>query len=305
MLPIPTEVKIPSLLAEYFYSKQRLELPGIGIFTVDDSSLQSLQTTKQRTAVLEGTQFESKLSAKETPELISFIAEKTGKMKALASSDLSSHLELAMQFLNMGKPYLFEGIGILTKAKAGEFEFTPVAVSMELLREHTTASVTTNASKEEKPDKYDSFLTAPKTNFEWKKPVIAGILLCGLGFAVWGGYVISQKNKKNKPVSTEQMAAVMETLPVDTMAIKDTVTQIDQATLRPDTAFKYVLEVAKSKRAFKRYNQLREINWKVQLETQDSVQYKLFMVLPSIDTAKTMDSLTAMTGRRVYIEYAN
>jgi hypothetical protein len=304
VLPIPTEVKIPSLLAQYFYSNQRLELPGIGIFTVDDSSLQLLQSTKQRTAVLEGVQFETKLNARETPELIAFIAEKTGKMKALASSDLSSYLELAMQFLNMGKPYLFEGIGILTKAKAGEFEFTPVAVSTDLLREQTTPAVVANATKEEKTDKYDSFLTTPATNVEWKKPVIAFILLCGLGVAIWGGYVMSQKNKKNKPLATEQTAAAMETVFVDTSAARDSLVQAETPA-RPDSTFKYVLEVAKSKRAFKRYNQLREINWKVQLETQDSIQYKLFMVLPSVDTTKTMDSLTVMTGRKVYIEYAN
>jgi hypothetical protein len=280
-------------------------LPGIGIFTVDDASLQAFQATKQRTAMLEGVQFESKHSAKETPELIAFIAEKTGKMKALASSDLNSYLELAMQFLNMGKPYLFEEIGILTKAKAGEFEFTPVAVSTELLRDQTSSAVLNNTTKEEKSEKYDSFLTTPKTNFEWKKPVIAIMLLCGLGFAIWGGYVISQKNKKKKAVITEQTAAAIQTLPADSAVTKDSVAMVQENHVHTDSNIKYVLEVAKSKRAFKRYNQLREINWKVQLETQDSVQYKLFMMLPSIDTTKTMDSLTVMTGRRVYIEYAN
>ena len=32
----------------------------------------------------------------------------TGKIKALASADLESYLELAQQFLNIGKPYLLE-----------------------------------------------------------------------------------------------------------------------------------------------------------------------------------------------------
>ena len=71
----------------------------------------------------------------------------------------------------------------------------------------------------------------------------------------------------------------------------------------PDS-YKYVLEVAKKKRAVKRYNQLKDIRWKVELETQDSIQYKLFMLLPALsDTSRTIDSLTVMTGRKVYIEY--
>jgi hypothetical protein len=67
--------------------------------------------------------------------------------------------------------------------------------------------------------------------------------------------------------------------------------------------YKYVLEVAQSKRAFKRYNQLRTNLWDVQLETNDSVKYKLFMRLPiSTDTTRILDSLMAMLGRPVYIE---
>src|SRR3990170_7646449 len=117
-------VKIPSLLAQYFYTKRRLELPGLGSFVLDISSISALQHSKHRSAVLDGVSFESNVVLKESPDLIAFIAQKTGKMKALASADLDSHLQLAQQFLNMGKPFSFEGIGILSRVKPGEFEFT-------------------------------------------------------------------------------------------------------------------------------------------------------------------------------------
>ena len=297
-------MKIPSLLAQYFYSNQRLELPGLGTFVVDLSALQALQSTKQRNAILDGVSFESNISLQESPDLIAYIAGNTGKMKSLASADLDSHLQLALQFLNMGKPFSFEGIGILTKVKPGEFEFTPISVSTEKIKE-SYAGEAVSSPKEESASNYDSFLSGPKTQFEWKKPVIGLMLLCGVGLAIWGGYVISQKNKKNKIQAAVVQQTASETIVADTLQKADS-SSIAPATIPVETNYKYVLEVAKSKRAFKRYNQLKEIRWKVELETQDSIQYKLYMILPAIgDTTKTLDSLTAMTGRKVYIEYPN
>jgi hypothetical protein len=299
-------VKIPSLLAQYFYSNQRLELPGIGSFALDAAAISALQNTKQRTVVLEGVSFENNVSLKESPELIAFIAEKTGKMKALASADLDSYLQLAQQFLNMGKPFSFEGIGILSRVKPGEFEFTPISVSTEKVKEYST-SIEAVASdiKEETSSRYESFLSGPRTSIEWKRPVIGLMLLCGVGLTVWGGYVISQKNKKNG-VNTAVQQIVQGTMASDTLQKTDSIAP-GQTSISPGSNnYKYVLEIAKSKRAFKRYNQLKDIRWKVQLETKDSIQYKLYMLLPSMaDTTRTIDSLTVMTGKKVYIEYSN
>jgi len=43
----------------------------------------------------------------------------------------------------------------------------------------------------------------------------------------------------------------------------------------------------------------------VQLETTDSIQYQLYMLLPVSDTSKTLDSLKMLTGRKVHIEHQN
>lgn len=297
-------MKIPSLLAHYFYSNQRLELPGLGIFVLDLSAIQALQLSKQRSVVLDGVSFESNVSLQESPDLIAFIGEKTGKMKALASADLDSHLQLALQFLNMGKPFSFEGIGILTKVKQGEFEFTPISVSTEKVKEAYAGEAVSSSAKEELASGYESFLSGPKINFEWKKPVIGLMLLCGVGLTIWGGYVISQKNKKNR-IHAALQQTVGETIIPDTLQRADS-SSVAQTAIPVESNYKYILEVAKSKRAFKRYKQLKDIRWKVQLETQDSIQYKLYMLLPSIaDTTRSIDSLTVMTGRKVYIEYPN
>lgn len=305
---IPTVVKIPSLLAQYLYNFKQLDLPGIGTFVLDNSAISSLQNSKQRQTILEGVSFISKPAVKESAGLIEFIAEKTGKMKALASSDLESHLQLAQQFLNMGKPYLFEGIGILTKMKTGEYEFTSIAVATDKIKELNTAEDTQPVSLEESSSKYDTFLSGAKTKAGWQRPVVAAALILGIGFTVWGGYVISKQNKQ-----TEITAAATEKIVQPVAATPDTAMTIPLSDSIPSTSqvstpenYKYVLEVAKKRRAFKRYNQLVDIRWKVQMETKDSIQYTLFMLLPAIsDTSRTLDSLTVMTGRKVYIEYSN
>ena len=302
-------MKIPSLLAQYLYCNQRLDLPGIGTFLLDNTAISALEKSKQRSALLDGVSFKSNPSLKETPELIAFIAQKTGKMKALAASDLDSHLRVAEQFLNIGKPFALEGIGIISKGKEREIEFTPITVLTEKVKEYNTKETEQSSSKEPSAGgDYESFLSPSKTNLEWKRPVVALLLICGIGVTIWGGYEISKKANKNKPVSLTESSKTESTLPlIDSNAVqkKDSINSIPNS-LPVDINYKYVLEVAKSQRAFKRYNQLKSIQWKVQLETKDSIQYKLFMLLPAIsDTSRTIDSLTVMSGKKVYIEYPN
>jgi hypothetical protein len=301
-------VKIPPLLAQYLFCHQRLDLPGLGTFLLDHTAISAMENSKQRSALLEGVSFKSNPSLKESPDLIGFIAQKTGKMKALAASDLDSHLRTAEQFLNIGKPFALEGIGIISKGKQGEIEFTPITVSPDKVKEYNAKETESSSQKESSSEGYESFLSPSKTNHEWKKPVVALLLVCGIGLTIWGGYEISKKANKNKSVNLAESATTAATALItnnNPIQENDSI-QSNKNFLTIDNNYKYVLEVAKSKRAFKRYNQLKAIQWKVQLETKDSVQYKLFMLLPAVsDTSKTIDSLTAMSGRKVYIEYPN
>lgn len=308
MFTIHKSVKIPPLLAQYLYCHHRLDLPGIGTFTLDNTAISALENSKQRSALLDGVSFKSNPSLKETPELIAFIAQKTGKMKALAASDLDSYLQLSEQFLNIGKPFAFEGIGIIAKGKNGEIEFTPITVLTEKVKEYNIKETEQPLSKEQSSGDYQSFLSPSNTTLEWKKPVIGLLLVCGIGLTIWGGYEISKKaNKKNPSNLTESSATQNSVLLPDSNLVQknDSINSVQNAA-PANNNYKYILEIAKSKRAFKRYNQLKSIQWKVELETQDSVQYKLFMLLPAVsDTSRTIDSLTVMTGKKVFIDYSN
>ena len=113
-------MKFSPLFSQYLVSNKQLQLAGIGTFDLDNAGTIN---------------FHHDTSVREDANLVGFIAEQTGKMKSLIASDLDSHLELARQFLNIGKPYLFEGIGTLTKNKAGKLEFTQVNTSTDKIKE--------------------------------------------------------------------------------------------------------------------------------------------------------------------------
>jgi hypothetical protein len=291
-------VKLTSLLAQYLYTKHRLDLPGIGSFLLDPSTISALENTKQRSTVLDGVSFESNPSVKEPKELIEFISSQTGKMKALAIADLDSHIQLAQQFLNIGKPFTLEGIGTLVKTKSGSYDFIPLSVPTEKLKESNKAKAPAPVSLEESSTQYESFLASPKAKFNWGKPAVALLILAGIGLAVWGGYTISKK------AATNDVTEVLDTPKVETPAVTDSVPAKE---LAKATDYKYVLQVSKKQTALRRYNQLKSNMWDVKMETNDSVNYKLYMLLPAMnaDTTRTLDSLMAMTGKKVYIEPQN
>lgn len=297
-------MKITSLLTQYLYNHHRLDLPGIGTFLLDPSAIHAVENSKQRSAVLEGISFENNTSIRESPDLVAFISAQTGKMRSLASSDLESFLEVAQQFLNIGKPFTFEGIGTLVKVNLKECEFVPISVSAEKVRE-LNIKEPPKAAKEEGGQQYESFLSEPILKQGWKKPAIAAALICGLGLAIWGGYAISKNAAGNKAADS---AIINETPAIDTSYKQAPPPDSLQkaAPLLASNNYKYVLEEASQQRAMKRYNQLRTNLWDVKLETSDSVRYKLYLLLPSnADTTRVLDSLTVMTGKRVYIEHQN
>ncbi|MBC7947062.1 MAG: hypothetical protein H7Y42_04220 [Chitinophagaceae bacterium] len=293
-------LKLAYLLAQYLYTNKRLDLPGIGTFLLDPTVTIEPENSKQRSSITEGISFKNNPAIQDSPELISFISTTSGKMKALAIADLASHLELAHQFLNIGKPFLFDGIGNLVKMRAGEFEFTPGTMITDKIMETGDKEVHGLTRKETVDAKYQAYLATPTMKTPWRKPVIALLIICGIGLAIWGGYTIATRNSESDEALTE---AIENTTPlIDTTQATSLLMASNQKT-EPTDSYKYVLEVAKERRAFRRFNQLKENQWEVKIETADSVQYKLYMLLPATsDTTRVLDSLTVMTGKKVYIE---
>ena len=303
-------MKITSLLTQYLYNHHRLDLPGIGTFLLDPSAIHALENSKQRSTVLEGISFENNPSLKESPELVAYISAQSGKMKALAASDLESYIEVAQQFLNIGKPFTFDGIGTLVKTSFKECEFIPISVSADKVKElnaaKEAAKATKAAAREEATltEQYGSFLSEPAPKQGWKKPVVILALLAGLGLTIWGGYAISKSAAETKIADAAIVATPIP--PPDTAVTTITPDTLTKAQPLVADNYKYILEESNKQRAVKRYNQLRTNLWDVKLETNDSVRFKLYLLLPAnADTTRVLDSLTVMTGKRVYIEHQN
>jgi len=278
-------LKISPLLAQFLISNKQLSLAGLGRFTLDDSG---------------GIIFQHDAYVKEDAELVSFIAENTGKMKSLVASDLDSNLELARQFLNIGKPYLFEGIGTLTKNKYGTIEFIQGNISQEKNKENTGDGRDKTSTTENSFTDYEEMFSPKKPGTPATKRIVTWLVaIAGLSLAVYGGYIVytKTKNKKEPIVQKEEIKPVI--LPDSIPPTKETSSIITKPV---DTSglYRFVIEKAARQRAFFRYNYLRENLIDVKLDTRDSVLFNLYFLLPATpaDTARKRDSLQRLYSTR-------
>jgi hypothetical protein len=305
----PIILKVDHLLAQYLYKHKRLSLYGIGIFTLDDSAVFPDESAKVKTQI-EGVSFISKSSATLDDSLIEYIKSETGKMKALAEADLDSYVALAHQFLNIGKPFYFEGIGTLQKNKDGSFSFNA----------GTAVPIKTEEGPERygDPKKRSSFADEKESSgriaINPVKLIMVGVVLVTIALIGWGGYYLYNKNTSNEPVANESNITIIP----DTQVVKNSMPDTNGTILKdsvsaappkskiplastPEGGFKFILETTDKKaRALHRYSQIKgesilKAYHKIQMETKDSVTFKIFMIVPcsTSDTTRYKDSLNA------------
>ncbi len=306
-LLIKKALKLTHLIAQYLYKNKRLDLQGIGSFLLDNSIIIDEDSNKKNQEIgIEGVSFESNAATKEDPELVSFISSYTGKIKALASADLNSHLELAKQFMNIGKPFLFEGIGSLTRIRSGEYSFTPGSALTEKLSEQKIKETKQNSSTEEPVSDYKSALYKQEKKSNWKKPVTFILVIAGIALAIWGGYTVYKRTSADNSNKTEVAKENKTILLEDSLSTNpDSITALPVKNISNQTGTtKFVLEVSDKDRATQRYAKLKTFQWDVKMETKDSVSFKLFLLLPinAVDSIKVLDSLTRLNGKQVFIE---
>jgi hypothetical protein len=286
-------LKLSHLFSQYLYTHKELKLTGIGTFIIDSSYIHEPETGKnQKYATTPDINFEFNPLTKEDQNLILWISSQTGKMKSLIAADLDSHLELARQFLNIGKPFLFEGIGTLTKTKSGKIEFVSGNMLSQKIKENSYRDDDLTSTTEESFSNYEEMFSPkkPGTPFQ-KKFTIFFVIAAGLALAVWGGYAVYKNTSSNKPESVAQEPPVVAT---DTTSYKkDSNIQVTTASPGPGT-YRFVIEESPKTRALFRFNQLKSFGLDIKIATTDSLQFKLFFILPatSSDTLRIRDSLT-------------
>jgi hypothetical protein len=243
--------------------------------------------------------------AETTPELITFISERTGKNRLLIESDLASHFELTRQFINIGKPYELEGFGFISLSRTGEYTFAPYD-SAEGKEEH-------RASKK-KQHAYADIHAEQKRSSRGFLMFIAFLIIVGvLGVIGWGTYKLfidKGISSINDTISTGNTITTIDTAAnadagansKDTLLSKDTITtvKVDSGIVaKNDTsAYKFIFERTSSlDHATNRTDELRIIlspDASFDSVKADSFTiYRLYLKLnlPASDTIRMKDSL--------------
>jgi hypothetical protein len=333
----PFVVKLPQLLSQFLYLSKKLDLPGIGSFTLDPNVVIPGDSDKDLQTIASGISFKNTIIREPDDALVQFIKEHTGKMKPLAAADLDFFLTTGKQLLNIGKAFYLEGIGVLMQNKEGKLDFTPGEYSKARLEEPET----------EKPEKKTAFEESqgrePRSNTIRQGLLLAGII-GGLIVIGWGGYSLYKKNTVAEPPAEhsqvpESVPAAAPDTTVKTDTTKTAVSTVNAgAAKKPDTTppvsapaesktpipaspvysgpavsvvgtggntYKFViLETVHKGRALRRYNQLLGFQLNIKMDQKDSSWFKLYFPISAAirDTAHIRDSLADVYAAHVSIE---
>lgn len=313
-------MKLPLLLSQFLYQTKKLDLPGIGSFTLDPNAVIPEASERHTQTPASGISFKNTPITTPDDALIQFIKEHTGKMKPLAAADLDFFLTTGKQLLNIGKPFYLDGIGTLIKNNSGKFDFTP--------GEYTTVKLEDIATEKKKAPT-QTFEEPPREYEPASNNVRQGVLLLaiivGLIAIGWGGYYLYKRNTYVEPLPEKRIVAHQDSTPAQTDTGRsqtaaqsaapsttppaDTTKQVPAVTQTPpppgSTLYKFViLETDRKGRALRRYNQLLGFQLNIKMEQKDSAYFKLyFPIVATIrDTTHIKDSLADVYAAHVTIE---
>jgi hypothetical protein len=332
-------LKLPQLLSQFLYQTRKLDLPGIGSFTLDSDVVIPQESDKIGQVAATGIHFKNANIPAPDDALINFLKEHTGKMKSLTASDLDFFLTTGRQLLNIGKPFHIDGIGTLIKTKDGRLDFTPGEYMVARLEDsgpERRVSYDEPQRERESPNHYSTrqaFLVIG---------IIGGLVLIG-----WGGYYLYKRNNFSEPAAEKQAVVIPDsTLQKDSNAVAGHTSADTTASapvksppaatvpvstppaakplpVRPAPAptvpaasvpvpegasfYHFVILATSNKfHALKRYNQLLGYQLNIKMDQKDSAYFKLYFPIaaPPRDTTQIKDSLADVyAAPHVFIEH--
>ena len=116
-------MKLSQLLFPYLLQHKILHLQGLGTLSFDGVPLSPEKDNDVVILPAGSVQFKADKKAILDPEFIGFISKETGKIKPLATADLESYIENGKQLLNISKPFILDGIGLLQLKNQNLLEF--------------------------------------------------------------------------------------------------------------------------------------------------------------------------------------
>lgn len=284
-------MKIEQLLVQHFYNNRVVTLQGMGTFTLSPDFVAPKENDKDAGIPDNAISFMYNPRATADDALIDYIVQQTRKMRPLAAADLDSYLVLGKQFLNIGKPFKIDGMGMLVKNQQGELEFT----KGHTFHAKTESSPTAVKEKSENPEISFASEIKKREGSSKKGLLVAGIIICLglLGATAWYFFIM----KNDTVIETKNIAAATDTLQ-DNKPKTDTGTaRIIQPVVADDGyTFKVVfLQTTDSVSAVYRMGVLTARRHKVIMYKNDSVNYHLAepFTLPLSDTSRIKDSLNS------------
>lgn len=296
-------MRTSEILLNYLIRNQQLSLTGLGTFHLRPGTGSADDTRKY--VFPEGAlHFVPDPETPEDPELITAIASETGKFRALASADLDSYIQLGKQMMNISKPFIIEKIGQLQRNYRNEIEFIPYTVSAG----RTELNKKADDHEEEIRFDFNYLRKASESGIGGRK--IMGLLIAALtiGLTIWlGSYFISERTTTPIKNDSSELAPLNKssTQPASTTPASSPAIQKESSSLPPQkNNFYVVIEKSKRTRALSRYEDLIKWGHKVQMLTEDSINFTLRIPIyaPLSDTAQHRDSLSRFFGRKVWIE---
>jgi hypothetical protein len=266
-------VKIAKTISRFFYAHKTMNIKGLGSFVLNAVPYDTEKTDQNLTNI----EFTQNAQAVTDEELIQFLVSETGKMRALAISDLESFVADGKQLLNIGKPFYIDGMGSVQRKSNNEYSFTEEGsgsfnevndyaqekkLRTELIEKPQRKIIETEPVK----------LEERKSGINWFKVIGATVLGLAIGAA---GYFTYKYIFKPKAEDKQAEQPKKETMPLPaTNNAKPTA----QLTTLPDGQIKYKIIV---REAFTKEEGLKLINWRnsnkeyrMKVITQDSISFK-------------------------------
>jgi hypothetical protein len=311
-------LKLPQLLSQYLYQTRKLDLPGIGSFTLDADAVIPQESDRIGQMSATGIRFRNAVIPAADDSLVNFIKEHTGKMKSLTEADLDFYLTTGRQLLNIGKPFYLDGIGTLVKTKEGGLEFTPgdymVARADEPGMERRAAGIDEQARER---DAHGN---------STKQGLLLVLIIIGLGVIGWAGYYLYKRNSFSEPAekqavvipdttksetgrtsgpgdtaskagAKDSVAAPAPAAPTPAVSAPSTTVPATVASALPppgSTLYRFVILSTENKyHALRRYNQLLGYQLNIKMYQKDSAWFKLYFPIAALpkDTSYIKDSL--------------
>ena len=295
-------MKTEQLIVQYLYSNKKVTLQDIGVFNITSEIVIPEDSDKDIVLPADTIQFAYDPKAPVDDGLVAFIMESTRKIKPLAYSDLESFIILNKQFLNIGKPLVFEGMGTLQKTQGGDYAFTQAATS------HVTTEELPKIITEKLKEKITFATPQKEKNGAGNKNIMWLLFILIIVFGTAAAIFFFNKNKADAKILASTENAVTDTLPVakkDTVLIQNKIVPpITGALKDSNTFFVVIKEYTDFATAEKSLNRYLSFGNRVILSTKDSINFKLRMpfINPLSDTLRIKDSLSRYFQAKAYVE---